>query len=85
MSLNFVADQGVKHVFFVTGGGAMHLNASLATEKKVSIYAPMMAMGFKLSSTQFLRRTGYYRTKWPLFQTLVRFLDITKWHTLIQL
>ncbi|MDE1156249.1 MAG: thiamine pyrophosphate-binding protein [Acidobacteriaceae bacterium] len=26
----FVADQGVKHVFLVTGGGAMHLNASLA-------------------------------------------------------
>jgi acetolactate synthase-1/2/3 large subunit len=28
--LNFVADQGVKHVFLVTGGGAMHLNDSLA-------------------------------------------------------
>ena len=28
--LQFVADQGVKHVFLVTGGGAMHLNASLA-------------------------------------------------------
>jgi acetolactate synthase-1/2/3 large subunit len=28
--LRFVADQGVKHVFLVTGGGAMHLNASLA-------------------------------------------------------
>src|SRR6201996_5172939 len=26
---NFVADQGVKHVFLVTGGGAMHLNQSL--------------------------------------------------------
>jgi len=28
--LRFVAAQGVKHVFLVTGGGAMHLNASLA-------------------------------------------------------
>jgi acetolactate synthase-1/2/3 large subunit len=28
--LQFVADLGVKHVFLVTGGGAMHLNASLA-------------------------------------------------------
>jgi acetolactate synthase-1/2/3 large subunit len=27
--VNFVADQGVKHVFLVTGGGAMHLNQSL--------------------------------------------------------
>jgi acetolactate synthase I/II/III large subunit len=26
----FVADQGVKHVFLVTGGGAMHLNQSLS-------------------------------------------------------
>ena len=28
--VRFVADHGVKHVFLVTGGGAMHLNASLA-------------------------------------------------------
>src|SRR5947209_10838743 len=27
---DFVAQQGVKHVFLVTGGGAMHLNESLA-------------------------------------------------------
>src|ERR1035441_467371 len=32
----FVADQGVKHVFLVTGGGAMHLNASLADEKRIT-------------------------------------------------
>jgi acetolactate synthase-1/2/3 large subunit len=31
----FVADRGVKHVFLVTGGGAMHLNASLAAEKRI--------------------------------------------------
>jgi acetolactate synthase-1/2/3 large subunit len=34
--LKFVADQGVKHVFLVTGGGAMHLNASLAAEKRLT-------------------------------------------------
>jgi len=27
--VRFIADQGVKHVFLVTGGGAMHLNQSL--------------------------------------------------------
>jgi acetolactate synthase-1/2/3 large subunit len=32
----FVADCGVKHVFLVTGGGAMHLNASLAQEKRIT-------------------------------------------------
>jgi acetolactate synthase-1/2/3 large subunit len=33
--LRFVADLGVKHVFLVTGGGAMHLNASLAQCKAI--------------------------------------------------
>ncbi len=33
--LRFVADQGVKHVFLVTGGGAMHLNHSLACETAI--------------------------------------------------
>ena len=31
----FVADQGVKHVFLVVGGGAMHLNEALAREKRL--------------------------------------------------
>jgi acetolactate synthase-1/2/3 large subunit len=34
--LQFVADLGVKHVFLVTGGGAMHLNASLAQETRLT-------------------------------------------------
>jgi acetolactate synthase I/II/III large subunit len=33
--VRFVAEQGVKHVFLVTGGGAMHLNNSLASEKRL--------------------------------------------------
>ena len=32
----FVADLGVQHVFLVTGGGAMHLNASLAGETRLT-------------------------------------------------
>jgi acetolactate synthase I/II/III large subunit len=28
--IQFIADQGVKHIFLVTGGGAMHLNESLS-------------------------------------------------------
>jgi acetolactate synthase-1/2/3 large subunit len=34
--VRFIADQGVKHVFLVTGGGAMHLNNSLADEKRLT-------------------------------------------------
>jgi acetolactate synthase I/II/III large subunit len=33
--VQFIADQGVKHVFLVTGGGAMHLNNSLAGERRL--------------------------------------------------
>lgn len=33
--VRFIADQGVKHVFLVTGGGAMHLNNSLASEPRL--------------------------------------------------
>lgn len=32
---HFIANQGVKHVFLVTGGGAMHLNQSLASETRL--------------------------------------------------
>jgi acetolactate synthase I/II/III large subunit len=33
--VRFIADQGVKHVFLVTGGGAMHLNYSLAQQQSL--------------------------------------------------
>jgi acetolactate synthase I/II/III large subunit len=33
--VRFVAEQGVRHVFLVVGGGAMHLNSSLANEKRL--------------------------------------------------
>jgi acetolactate synthase-1/2/3 large subunit len=34
--VRFVADLGVKHVFLVTGGGAMHLNESLSRETRLT-------------------------------------------------
>lgn len=33
--IEFIANQGVKHIFLVTGGGAMHLNESLARCKRI--------------------------------------------------
>ena len=33
--VGFVAEQGVRHVFLVVGGGAMHLNSSLASERRL--------------------------------------------------
>jgi acetolactate synthase-1/2/3 large subunit len=34
--MQYVADQGVRHVFLVTGGGAMHLNESLGRTKAIT-------------------------------------------------
>lgn len=34
--VRFIAEQGVKHVFLVTGGGAMHLNQSLGNEHAIT-------------------------------------------------
>jgi acetolactate synthase-1/2/3 large subunit len=33
--VDFIAAQGVKHIFLVTGGGAMHLNQSLGAERAI--------------------------------------------------
>ena len=33
--VRFIAEQGVRHVFLVTGGGAMHLNQSLGAQDAV--------------------------------------------------
>ncbi len=33
--LGFLADRGVKHIFLVTGGGAMHLNDSIGRENRI--------------------------------------------------
>lgn len=35
--MRFLADRGVKHVFFVPGGAAMHLNDSLGREKRIEV------------------------------------------------
>jgi acetolactate synthase-1/2/3 large subunit len=34
-AVRYIAEHGVKHVFVVTGGGAMHLNQSLGAEKAI--------------------------------------------------
>ena len=34
--IRFLADRGVRHVFVVTGGGAMHLNDALGREPRIT-------------------------------------------------
>ena len=33
--VRFIAEQGVRHIFLVTGGSAMHLNQSLGAESAI--------------------------------------------------
>src|ERR1700746_1724785 len=33
--VSFIAEQGVRHIFLVTGGGAMHLNQSLGAQTSI--------------------------------------------------
>ena len=35
----FLADRGVRHVFLVTGGGAMHLNDAFGREPRLDVVA----------------------------------------------
>lgn len=55
--MQFLADREVKHIFLVTGGGAMHLNASLAGEKRSCAISPTWPFAFiarKMTSGPYL-------------------------------
>jgi len=56
--VRFVADQGVKHVFLVTGGGAMHLNASLATEKRLTPVCNLHEQASAIAAENYSKATN---------------------------
>ena len=41
----YLADYGVKHVFLVTGGGAMHLNDALKNESRIKYFCTYHEQG----------------------------------------
>jgi acetolactate synthase-1/2/3 large subunit len=57
--LRFVADQGVKHVFLVVGGGAMHLNNSLAHEKRLTPVCNLHEQASAIAAENYSKATNH--------------------------
>lgn len=56
----YLADYGVKHVFLITGGGAMHLNDALRKEKRIKYICTHHEQAAAIAAE------GYVRTSWNL-------------------
>ena len=54
----FLADKGVKHVFLVTGGGAMHLNDALGREKRIKYVCNLHEQACAMSAEGYARMSG---------------------------
>ena len=54
----FLADKGVKHVFLVTGGGAMHLNDALGHEKRIKYICNLHEQACAMSAEGYARMSG---------------------------
>ena len=54
----FLADQGVKHVFTVTGGGAMFLNDALGKEKRIDYICNLHEQACAIAAEGYARVTG---------------------------
>ena len=57
--LRFVAAQGVRHVFLVTGGGAMHLNASLAQCKALEPICNSHEQAAAMAAENYAKATNH--------------------------
>ena len=51
--VRFVADQGVRHVFMLPGGGAMHLNDSLAKSRKTQFICNLHEQGAAIAADSY--------------------------------
>ena len=54
----FIADQGVKHVFMVPGGGAMHLNNSLGSRKDIEFVCNLHEQASAIAAEAYARVTN---------------------------
>ncbi|MGA9751219.1 MAG: thiamine pyrophosphate-binding protein [Acidobacteriota bacterium] len=55
---SFLADRGVRHVFLVTGGGAMHLNDSLRKETRITPICQHHEQACAMAAEGYARITG---------------------------
>jgi acetolactate synthase-1/2/3 large subunit len=56
--VRFIAEQGVKHVFLVTGGGAMHLNQSLGAEAAIEPVCNSHEQASAMCAESYAKVTG---------------------------
>lgn len=56
--MQFLADRGVKHVFVVTGGGAMHLNDALGRERRIAYVCNHHEQASAMAAEGYARVTG---------------------------
>ncbi len=54
----FLADKGVKHVFLVTGGGAMHLNDALGRETRIKYVCNLHEQACAMAAEGYARMSG---------------------------
>ncbi|MFA6716104.1 MAG: thiamine pyrophosphate-binding protein [Victivallaceae bacterium] len=54
----YLADYGIKHVFLVTGGGAMHLNDALRNEKRIKYICNHHEQASAIAAEGYSRATG---------------------------
>ncbi len=54
----YLADYGVKHVFLVTGGGAMHLNDALKNEGRIKYFCTHHEQGAAIAAEGYARAKG---------------------------
>jgi acetolactate synthase I/II/III large subunit len=57
--MGFVAGQGVKHVFLVVGGGAMHLNDSLARCKEIEFVCNLHEQASAIATENYSKATNH--------------------------
>jgi len=54
----FLADKGVRHVFLVTGGGAMHLNDALGRETRIRYVCNLHEQACAMAAEGYARQSG---------------------------
>ena len=57
--IGFIADQGVKHVFLVTGGGAMHLNESLSRSAGIESVCNLHEQASAIAAETYSKATNH--------------------------
>ena len=57
--IRFIADQGVKHVFLVVGGGAMHLNESLSRCREIEFICNLHEQASAIAAENYSKATNH--------------------------